>query len=314
VKWKLMTATLPWVGAAVAAKLTATHVLGQPGVVDFADVGLVLSGGVFLLGFMLAGTLADFKEAEKLPGELACTLETIEETLVQATVQQRGLDPAALRRAVLETAGAIEAWVYRTISHEQAFESVGALSEAARSLERAGATSYAARTLAEVHNLRKLVTRMGVISRTGFIAAGYALLEAMATAVFGVLLISRFKSPLAEGLITAFVTLIFVYMIKLIRDIDDPFEYTDTGAQGGAAEVELFPLREYRARLEARIRAAAGTPAPSDASVSATTPAATDPSARERREARRAAASEERGGGGGGPEVGADSGTSALVG
>ena len=44
-------------------------------------------------------------------------------------------------------------------------------------------------------------------------------------------------------------------MYRLIRDIDDPFDYDAHGA-AGAAEVELYPLHEYRARLEARIAAA----------------------------------------------------------
>jgi hypothetical protein len=48
-----------------------------------------------------------------------------------------------------------------------------------------------------------------------------------------------------------FVTLIFVYMVRLIRDIDDPFEYTEAG-QAGAVEVELFPIHEYLERLRKR--------------------------------------------------------------
>ncbi|HZN81784.1 MAG TPA: hypothetical protein VFC01_19180 [Mycobacterium sp.] len=37
----------------------------------------VIAAEVFIIGFILSGTSADFKEAERLPGELAASLETI---------------------------------------------------------------------------------------------------------------------------------------------------------------------------------------------------------------------------------------------
>ncbi|MDT5188609.1 MAG: hypothetical protein QOI28_860, partial [Mycobacterium sp.] len=37
----------------------------------------VIAAEVFIVGFMLAGTTGDFKEAERLPGELAASLETV---------------------------------------------------------------------------------------------------------------------------------------------------------------------------------------------------------------------------------------------
>ena len=65
-------------------KLLLEHVLGFEGLVDFSDVGIILTSGVFLIGFLLAGTMADYKEAEKLPADLSCTLETLEEIFVLA--------------------------------------------------------------------------------------------------------------------------------------------------------------------------------------------------------------------------------------
>jgi uncharacterized membrane protein len=257
-KWKIMREALPYVLGAVALKLLLEFAASFPGAVDFPDVAPVLTGGVFLLGFMLAGTMADFKEAEKLPGEIACTLETIEETLAQAGLGAP-VDVAAARRAVLDAAVSVLDWLYRKIGHDEMFRRLEHLRDAIGEASRAGGAQGAAKALGELHGLRRLVTRVGVISRTGFIAAGYALLETMAGAIFGALMISRFKSILAEILVVGFVSLIFVYMIKLIRDIDDPFEYDETGETTGAAEVEIFPIIEFRDRVAARV-AAAGAP------------------------------------------------------
>jgi hypothetical protein len=78
------------------------------------------------------------------------------------------------------------------------------------------------------------------------------MLDAITAIILLLLMISRFKSPLAEFVLVAFVALIYVYMIRLIRDIDDPFEY-EPGGDRGAAEVDLAVLQEYRARLSAEL-------------------------------------------------------------
>ena len=70
-KWKLMVSTLPVVLALLGLKLFLERVLGFEGLIDFSDVGIILTSGVFLIGFLLAGTMADYKEAEKLPADLA---------------------------------------------------------------------------------------------------------------------------------------------------------------------------------------------------------------------------------------------------
>src|ERR1700712_1497500 len=72
----LIALTLPVVAAVVGTKAilqgTGTHPL---------DLNPLLSGLIaaiiFMLGFLLSGTIADYKESERLPGELACSLEAI---------------------------------------------------------------------------------------------------------------------------------------------------------------------------------------------------------------------------------------------
>lgn len=250
VKWKLMVATMPFVVAAVACKLFLEKVVDFHGIIDFSDVGIVLNGGVFLIGFMLAGTMTDFKESERLPADMACSLEAIEEAFVQASVGRPAIDVAAGRRAVLDVATTIHVWLHDRANKSAPFDALSRLADALYVIEGQGAGPHATRGLRDLAALRRTVSRIDVISRTGFIASGYALIEVVAAAIISLIMISRFKSAVGEMIITAFVTLIYVYMIKLIRDIDDPFEYSGTG---GAAEVNLFPVVEYRARLEGRL-------------------------------------------------------------
>jgi hypothetical protein len=253
VKWRLMLTTLPIVAAVVLIKIVVfDRWLGLGRVVEFSDLAFVLTGGVFLIGFMLAGTLADYKEAERLPGEVVCSLETIEETFDQAVANQPTLDDRTLRGHVREAADLIDAWLHRRAAYERVAAALDRLSEAARQVERAGAPApIGVRVINEVHGLRRSLTRMNVISRTGFLATGYALLDTLTAVIVAILMIAGFKSLLAEILLVALITLIYVYMVRLIRDIDDPFEYREDGV-AGAGEVDLEVFRAYRVRLAAR--------------------------------------------------------------
>src|SRR5688500_20235210 len=74
--FRLVWGVLPLVAVALLAKL-AVDLLGWDTVELNALYSGLVAATVFLIGFLLAGTLADFKESERLPGELAGRTETI---------------------------------------------------------------------------------------------------------------------------------------------------------------------------------------------------------------------------------------------
>lgn len=254
IKWKLMFATLPFVAGVVMARALLDWLFGFSGVVEFTEVGPVLTGGVFLIGFMLTGTMSDYKESEKLPAELASTLETIEEVFRLAAVGRPTLDTVALQRQVLTAAEVIHDWLWRRMGPGEMLQKIEELNRPIHDLETAGASVLAGRAVGELGGLRRILLRIDVISRTSFLVSGYALLETVMVCVIGLVFLSRFKSPISEYTLVTFVTLIFVYMLRLIKDVDDPFEYTPGGARG-AAEVDLYPLQEYRERAARRLSA-----------------------------------------------------------
>jgi hypothetical protein len=248
IKWKLLVTTLPFVAVAVAAKCVLQFWLNWEGIVDFSDISVVLTGAVFLIGFMLSGVMSDYKESEKLPGELACALEGFEDNLLHAAVAKPAFDATAVRSLARSLANHVRNWLYKRKDQQELYEDISKAIQLVFDAEKAGASSQAARALAELQNLRKIITRIGVISRTNFLASGYALLDTLVALTIVLLLLAHFKSTIAEVTIVAFVTLIFVYMVRLIRDVDDPFEYSSDGKRNGAAEVELIPLDDLASR------------------------------------------------------------------
>ena len=247
-KWKLMITTLPLVAGVIGLKLFLENVLQYSGSIDFADIGAVLTAVAFLIGFMLSGTISDYKEAEKMPGEFACTLESIEDAVILGA-QKKGVDGLALRKRVFALTNAIIDYTNHKRSTVQTYEAFYAMEPLVQELDRAGATPMATRISAELASLRKSVTRMDVMIHTGFLAPGYALVEVMVTASIVLLMVSRFKSVTSEYVLITFITLVYIYMIRLIRDVDNPFE----SSWSGSAEVDPAPLAAYRERAELRL-------------------------------------------------------------
>lgn len=253
IKWKLFMTTLPYVVVIDLIDFSLGYFFNFEGLIDFSEVGLVLTGGIFLIGFMLAGTMTDYKESEKIPAELAATLETMEETISMANFMKPAVDVNSLRKTLFTLSTDISSWFDKKVETLAIFNSLNKFQEQGiKQLEEAGATTYAARLLGELSSLRKIITRIGVISRTGFIAYGYALLEVLISLIILLLIISKFKSALAEYILITFVSLIYIYMYRLIKDIDDPFEYSEHSA--GGSEIPLFPLDEYIERAKTRIK------------------------------------------------------------
>jgi hypothetical protein len=120
-------------------------------------------------------------------------------------------------------------------------------------LERASAGPYASRAVPQLLMLRRSVSRIDVIVRTGFLPPAYALLEVLIVMIISLMMIARFKSVIAESLLVPFVALVNIYMLRLIKDVDNPFDFRDGARDQNAGEVALFPLDEYRERLAARV-------------------------------------------------------------
>jgi hypothetical protein len=248
-----MLTTLPVTVLVVAIKMGIVHGLEYEGLVKFSDIGIVITGGVFLIGFMLAGTISDYKESEKIPSELACAIETVEDTLALAHGFKGGFDISAMRKQLNEVTDVMLNWFKHGGSAEIVFERISEITLIAIVLEKAGVGAIASRITSEQHNLRKLFSRVNVIKKTYFLSTGYALLEVLTIIIIGLLLISKFDNQVISIIIISFITQIFVYMIRLIKDVDEPFEYVSSGTTERAADIDLFPLIEYDLRAKSRI-------------------------------------------------------------
>lgn len=236
----------------LSIKLGLLHFFNFEGLVKFSEIGLVVTGGMFLIGFMLAGTMSDYKESEKLPADMAAALESLEDTINLAHQFKGGFSLQTVKEKLFKVSDSILSWFHYQKTNDEIFNEISGITDIALILEQAGVGAIASRISSEQNNLRKQFSRVSVIRRTHFLSTGYALLEVITVVIVLLLMISKFDSELIAIIIVGFIVQIFFYMIYLIRDVDEPFEYDPSG-KVGAADVDLCPLVEYHKRLKGRV-------------------------------------------------------------
>jgi predicted membrane chloride channel (bestrophin family) len=250
-KWRLILKTLPIVACVVVLALIRDYVLQVKGVIQFSDVSPLLSAVALIIGFMMAGVLADYKESEKIPGEIATTLETIGDTVHVVIALNKEADVSQFEQKFGNLVSIVEDWFMRRVSVDKCYAMLDDFRLVVTMMHPAAGVSYSLRGLEEMHHLRRLITRVEVIVRTSFLPVGYALLDLLVGTTLVLLLISNYTSPIAEYFLISLFSLIYIYLDQLIRDVDDPFVYASKEEAAGNAEVDPSPLREYRRRFEA---------------------------------------------------------------
>ncbi len=258
-RWRLFWTSVPVAAALTALKLVLDELMGFKGFIEFnSDLNVIFTALVFIMGFILAGTITDFKEAERLPGEIACQLEIMEDWFVEASVMaSRTKDYPAdapthseLLGVVLDTARETLAWFQGSAKRsEDIFPAVKRLDEQIKRMEHAGLDKITVRMLGDINQLRRALTRAYTITRTEFMGSAYALFEFFIVFVFLLLLACSFRTPAVAAVVTGFLSLTYWYLYRLIRDIDNPFDFGR-----GHTEVSLQPLERYVARIEKRVR------------------------------------------------------------
>jgi hypothetical protein len=249
--WKLVIKVLPVVGLAAVAK-TVTEALGWEGLAVNPLFSGLVAANVFLLAFLLAGTLTDYKESERLPGDLAASLESIVDEC-EILYADKNSGPA---RSCLEYVGglvsAVLVWLNRRQAASAILDRVRGLNAYFLQFEPLTQPNFIVRLKQEQATVRRMVIRIETIRDTSFIGAGYAIAYIASAALIAGLIVTNIGG-LGESLFfVAFITFLLAYMLALIRDLDDPFEFED--GDTGAAEVSLAALHQLERRIEAQVR------------------------------------------------------------
>jgi hypothetical protein len=215
----------------------------------------IIAGGVFVMGLVVAGTLSDYKDAERAPTDLASGLYAIlrEAESMAATWHKPDMD--ALRRRLVQVVVSLRADINAgdTRSCQAAVED---LSASFLELEESDVpANYVVRLRQEQAGLRKAVLRIYHIQREEFLPSAKAMIVSIVLVILAVLLFTD-MGGLVESLVTlAFLSFFFLALLRLLNVIDKPFK---AGFERSDDDVSLFLLNELLVQIEASGGAAVG--------------------------------------------------------
>ena len=232
---------------------------------DVITINTVISafvgGAIFTIAIIFSGTLIDFKESEKIPGELASAIRNLyhDSRVIQVenlTLVRDLQSHIHILSHVINTNFRSNAWRQREIT-----PAMDAIND---DISRLGRTNVPAPLIVllrnEVSTIDKLSNRIEVIMETSFIPAAYAISELATAASIFVLLFIRMDT-FFEGLVVflAFSALL-ISLNLLIKDMDNPFEV------GGDshADVDMELLWKLETYLDEKISTEKGAGEPAE--------------------------------------------------
>jgi hypothetical protein len=245
-KWKLALRVLPIVAFIIICKLVS-HSYGWEFLTLNSLFGAIISANIFLIGFLISGVLVDYKEAEKLPGELACSLEVMTDECYITYKNKKSKVAIDLLHSVHGITNSILKWLHKQEKTDAVLKKITGLNDLFLALEPLTQANFIVRLKNEQNNLRRTMTRIHMIRETSFNPAGYAIAEII-SAIMCIGLIFTKIDPYYESIFfVTFVSFILIYMVMLIKDLDNPFGYYEK--ENFDDEVSLKPLLDLEKRI-----------------------------------------------------------------
>ena len=253
--------------AVVVAAKVAVHFLSWEVISLNALFTGIIAANVFLMGFLLSGVLSDYKESEKLPGELSACLENMATETEGIGLARPDIDSGPTLRRISQIGEDINSYLHKKLDMAGLLESVNDLTVQFAGLDPSTQGTWISRLKAEQSNLRRTLIRINTIRETNFVSTGYLLADVITILLcFGLVLTTL--DPFYESLLfSGVIAYLMVFLLMLIRDLDNPFGYYE-GAS--SADVSLQPLTDTIGRLAelagkprvVKARVAAATPPP----------------------------------------------------
>lgn len=211
----------------------------------------ILTGIIFILGFLLAGVVTDYKESEKIPNEIAGSLYAIwQEAEFLKKVQECPSVPSMMLRLKLFVPTLKEDFFIK--KNDRIFKLIDEFSYDVVLLGMEGAApNYLFRMKNEISNLKKLVNRILIIKSTDFVPSVFVFIQAI-TIVFLTVYSLLAVEPWWGGLVLVSIfTFVIFAILNLIKDLEDPFEYDGSGV-AKSDEISFEVLDNFQKELEGR--------------------------------------------------------------
>lgn len=241
-KWSIAFKVLPLVIFIAILKAIA-HKYGLEVMELNALFTSLVAGTIFLIGFLITGVISDYKESEKIPSELTASLKTLFDdayTIYKSKNSDTARQFIEFQKSFLSS---LMDWFYKKERTQSILSKITSMNDFFVEFDKEGIqAAYIIRMKNEQNNIRKIILRIDTIRDTDFIGSAYAIVEAMGFLTGMGLIMIRIEPFYASLFLTLLVTFLISYMVVLIKDLDNPFDYDHNGE--GGTEISLKPIHD----------------------------------------------------------------------
>lgn len=228
-------------GVIVVAKYIL-HLLHFEGIVLGSLHSSIISGVIFVLGFLMSATIADYKEAERIPADVASAIENMSEDAKSIAMNYPKFDIDQYLLQLRKVAKTFAGDVRNSRSHK-AERALADLSSLNSGMEKAGVPANFIVKLKQQQALMvRHLYRVNYIQHITFIPSATILAWSIVVMAVGLLLFTEVEPFFAGLVLTGGITFILVYVLQLLRVIRTPFH--DEGKTQD--DVSLFLLDKLK--------------------------------------------------------------------
>lgn len=224
---------------------------------EFVEVSSLLtalvSGGIFVVALVVAGTLSDYKESERVPAEMVAALSSIHTDGTMFKKEKPQFDLAALERRLGKVVETFKEDL-GTPGSRTCLAAVNDISVSFAEMDRLEViATYISRLRGEQSAMRKSVLRVYHIQQTEFVPSAYMLIWTILFVAVGLLTFTISESNTESYVLLGSIYFLLLYLARLLRILDTPFQPRRLTND----DVDLFLLDDFAADMAA---ATSGTP------------------------------------------------------
>ena len=244
-KYKLAVKIIVVVIAITIAKLLITSYTDLT--ISLSPLFISMVGGtIFLMGFLLAGVVSDYKESEKIPGEIASSIENVYEESKYVKSLNGKFNLEKMKKSLVQIVDDLKNDIGSSKLKKKSVNTVSKISDSLLEMEKLKIpAAYITRIKTDRDGIKKNILRVYHIKETSFVPAAYAILEILAAGIILILLFIKIEPFLESVLIPGLITFFLLYMIALIKDMDDPYDVKES-----YVAVDLFLLDDVKNKIE----------------------------------------------------------------
>lgn len=246
-KWRLALKTIPFVAGIILVKFFV-HYFEYEFLTLNSLFTAVISANIFLIGFLISGTLVDHKESEKLPSDIAASIESMADEGLIIYRNKKSQEAKNYLHRLFQLNKSLTEWFYKKERTENIMKQLHSFNDDFLAFEAQTQANFIVRLKQEQNSIRKMIHRVDTIRDTSFLGTGYAIAEIITfILILGFVFIKI--DPFYESVFfISFVSFILIYMIYFIKDLDNPFGYNEEDSL--VEEVSLKPIFDSARRIE----------------------------------------------------------------